>query len=190
MTQIHHEPKQHTDTDFQTSPENACADTTTLLTFRSAELESPGRLPRHQHHQIHLAYKLRALELVEVEADVQHGLECHKVGWLVKKTWGISVLERRVMWPSPCLCLCLFVCSDIIVQLSSTACWNASFLDQRYKNKQTNIKTSYPSGLDFSCDIILSCVTEHLTEVNKIFMQKSLVLSLSSTVTAWSTAQC
>lgn len=28
----------------------------------------------------------------------------------------------------------LFVHSDINIQLSSTACWNASFLDQRYGN--------------------------------------------------------
>lgn len=99
ITQIHQELTQHTDTDLQTSQSNVCAsaDTTTLLTFRSAELESPGGLPSDQRHQIHLAYKLRALKLVEVKADVQHRLQCHEVGWLVKKTRRISVLERQIM---------------------------------------------------------------------------------------------
>lgn len=102
------------------------------LPFRSAELDSPGRLPSDQHHQIHLAYKLRAFELVEVEADVQHGLQCHKVGRLVKKDMRrLRCFTKTGHVTSPCLCLCSLVRSDIIVQLSSTACWNASFLDQR-----------------------------------------------------------
>lgn len=88
MTQIDGQPKQHTNTHFQTSQDIVCtgADATPLFTFHSAEPEPPARLPSGQHHRIHLPHRLRALKLVEVEADQQHRLQCHKVGQLDKKT--------------------------------------------------------------------------------------------------------
>lgn len=130
-----------------------CAKTKPLFMFHSAELEYPRRLSSGKRDQIHFAHKLWALKLVAVEADVQRRLQCHKVGGLVKKAFSCLRVRVTCHVTASCLLLCLFVCSDIIVQLSSTACWNASFLDQRYQQKCS----SHPSGLHFSCSIFLSC---------------------------------
>lgn len=43
--------------------------------------------------------------------------------------------KAEMVWIFYFLSVIVFSSSDIVIQLSSTACWNASFLDQRYKKK-------------------------------------------------------
>lgn len=50
------------------------------------------------------------------------------VGFVIFCIVKISFYNLKTCWD------CVFVHSDINIQLSSTACWNASFLDQRYEN--------------------------------------------------------
>lgn len=77
---------------------------------------------------------------MEVKDDVQQRFYCHKVSQtcecIILNTLVIIFYIIKIkhfvkpedIWGHA------FVHSDINIQLSSTACWNASFLDQRFEN--------------------------------------------------------
>lgn len=77
---------------------------------------------------------------MEVKDDIQQRFYCYKVSQtcecitLLNTLVIIFYIIKIILYNLKTSGDHAFLHSDINIQLSSTACWNASFLDQRFEN--------------------------------------------------------